>query len=119
MSKVVKAFREFLVTERTFRKLFAKQTPGNRITPPKTSVMDTRLQLRLDAGEVTNGKKAVYLQVNSQATNEALKKFRKKYGTDANLATAFIEEDTPEEKQEEVFDEMWSQIEPQIRERLG
>ncbi|KAJ5166066.1 hypothetical protein N7492_006362 [Penicillium capsulatum] len=119
MSRVVKAFREFLVAEKTFRKIFAKQTPGNRIAPPRTNSMDAKLQLRLDAGEVVNGKKAVYLQVNSQAKNEALKKFKKKYGTDANLATAFIDEDTPEEKQEEVFEEMWQHLEPQIRERLG
>lgn len=119
MSRVVKAFREFLVAEKTFRKIFAKQTPGNRITPPRTNAMDAKLQLRLDAGEVVNGKKAIYLQVNSQAKNEALKRFKKKYGTDANLATAFIDEDTPEEKQEEVFEEMWQHLEPQIRERLG
>jgi hypothetical protein len=95
MSKVVKALRESLLKDGAFRKFFAKQTPGNRIAPQKTAAMDTKFELRFDVGEVVDGKKTVYLQVNSQAKNDALKKFRQKNGTHANLATAFIEK-TPQ-----------------------
>lgn len=119
MSKIVKAFRESLLKEGSFKKFFAKQTPGNRVVPPKTAVMDAKFGLRFDAGEVVNGKKTVYLQVNSQAKNDALKKFRQKNGTHANLATAVIDEDVPEDKQEEVYNKMWDDIDPQIKERLG
>jgi hypothetical protein len=119
MSKVIKAFRESLLKDGSFKKFFAKQTPGNRIVPPKTAVMDARFDLRFDAGEVVNGKKTVYLQVNSQAKNDALQKFRQKNGTHANLATAVIDENTPEDKQEEMFNKMWDEIDPQIEQRLG
>ncbi|KAJ5570618.1 uncharacterized protein N7459_010048 [Penicillium hispanicum] len=71
MSKGIKAFRVSLLADKTLRKLFAQQTPGNRTAPPTTTAMDTKLQLRLDAGEVVNGWKTIYLQVNSQANNEA------------------------------------------------
>ena len=81
--------------------------------------MDAQFGLRFDAGEVVNGKKTVYLQVNSQAKNGALQKFRQKNGTHANLATAVIDENTPEDKQEEMFKKMWDEIDPQIKQRLG
>lgn len=119
MSKVVKALRESLLKEGAFRKFFDKQNPGKRIAPPDTSKANAKFELRFDAGEVVNGKKTVYLQVNSQAKNDALKKFRQKQGTDGKLATVFIDEDTPEDKQEEAFKQMWAEIDPQIRERLG
>jgi hypothetical protein len=119
MSKVVKTLRESLLKDGSFKKFFAKQTPGKRIAPPKTAGSDIKFELRFDAGEVVNGNKTVYLQVNSQAKNDALKKFRRKNGTHANLATAFIEEDTPEDKQEEAFKKMWEEIDTQVRERLG
>lgn len=88
-------------------------------SPPKTAVMDAQFGLRFDAGEVVNGKKTVYLQVNSQAKNDALQKFRQKNGTHANLATAVIDENTPEDKQEEIFNKIWDEIDPQIKQRLG
>lgn len=118
MSKVVKALRESLLKDGSFKKFFAKQSPGNRIVPPKTAKLDAKFELRFDAGEVVDGKKTVYLQVNSQAKNDALKKFRQKNGTHANLATAFIDEDTLEDEQEEAFNKMWENIDPQIRDSL-
>ncbi len=51
---------------------------------------DAKYQLRLDAGEVVHGQKNVYLQVNSQAKNDALKRFRGKNGSYAKLATATV-----------------------------
>ncbi len=63
--------------------------------------------------------KNVYLQVNSEAKNEALKKFRTKRGTHANLATATIDENTPPEKQEEVAMAFWDKIESQAKKNIG
>ena len=45
-------------------------------TTSSGAIMMLKHQLRLDAGEVIDGKKNVYLQVNGQAKNEALKKYR-------------------------------------------
>jgi len=119
MSKVIKAFKEHLFKSDNFTKLFAKQTPGKRITPAQAKNNDAELQLRLDAGEVRNGVKNVYLQVNSQAKNEALKKFLAKNGTHANLATATINENTPPEEQEAATKAFWDEVESQAKNNLG
>ncbi len=74
-----------------FKKLFAKQTPGKRIAPSQIGDNDAKYQLRLDAGEVVRGQKDVYLQFNSQAKNDALKRFKGKNGSHANLATATVD----------------------------
>lgn len=99
------------------KKLFQEHTPGARIAPPRNE--DTRLQLRLDAGEVVDGKKNVYLQVNSEAKNEALKDFKAKYGTHANLAVATIDENTPPEQQEDAAADMFEDLSEQAKEKLG
>ncbi|MCJ1411943.1 hypothetical protein MMC19_006035 [Ptychographa xylographoides] len=119
MSKVLKAFGEALLTENMFKKLFANQTPGKRIAPPQAGNNDTKLQLRLDAGEVINGKKTVYLQINSQAKNNALKIYRGKQGTHANLATATIDPNTPEQDQEKASIDMWKEMETQAKANLN
>lgn len=76
MSKALKAFGISFIE--SFQKLYKEHTPGARIFPPKTDKNDKNAQLRVDAGEVINGRKYVYLQVNTQATNEALRKWVKK-----------------------------------------
>ncbi|OJJ44814.1 hypothetical protein ASPZODRAFT_134956 [Penicilliopsis zonata CBS 506.65] len=119
MSKVFKAFKKAIVKEGEFKKFFRKHTPGSRIFPPKAGNNDATFQLRFDAGEVVNGMKNVYLQVNSQATNDALKKFRGKHGTHANIATAQIKEDTPPEEQQDVINDMLDQIEDQFKEIIN
>ena len=119
MSKTVKAFGLALLDKDFFRKLFALQTPGNRIFPAKAGNNDAKHQLRLDAGEVIDGKKTIHLQVNSEATNEALKKWRQKHGTHANLATVSFDPDTPREKQKEVFTDVWKDVADQVKENLG
>lgn len=101
MSKVLQALKEKLLQESRFEKLFRKHTPGKRIFPPQAKEFDKDVQLRLDAGEVHNGQKKLYLQVNSQASNEALKAFRKKHGSHANLATGTINENEPEENRKQ------------------
>lgn len=118
MSKTLQAFGEAMLQEGMFKKVFARQTPGKRIAPAQAGDNDSKLQLRLDAGELVDGKKNVYLQVNSQAKNDALKKYRRKYGSHANLATATIDPNTPEKDQEEVFTDMWNDMESQAKEKL-
>jgi hypothetical protein len=119
MSKTLKAFGEAMVKENMFKKVFARQTPGKRIAPPQSGDNDSKYQLRLDAGETVGGKKTIYLQVNSQAKNDALKKFKEKHGTHANLATATIDENTPQKDQKEVFNRMWNDMAAQAKNKLG
>jgi len=118
MSKIIKAFGEFLLQESNYKKLFSKQSPGNRIVPPQTGVNDSKYELRLDAGEAHGGKKRVYLQVNTQAKNDALKKFRGKHGSHANLAVGTIDENTPAKDQKEAAEQLWAQMERAAKDNL-
>lgn len=118
MSKTLKAFYEALLEGDMFRKIFAKQIPGKRIAPSQSGDNDSKYQLRLDAGEVVDGKKRVYLQVNSQAKNDALKRYRGKHGSHANLATATVDPDTPEKDQKRVFTDIWKDIEGEAKANL-
>ncbi|KAK2734458.1 hypothetical protein FQN57_001693 [Myotisia sp. PD_48] len=93
-------------------------TPGSRIAPPRTAQKDEKFQLRLDAGEVKDGKKRIYLQVNSQATNEALKKWVNKNGTHANLAFADIDMNVPVDEQLDAFEDFWKCVHEQATENL-
>lgn len=119
MSKALKDFKKLMVDQNQVKKLWQNQTPGNRIAPPKAGQNDQTWQLRLDAGEVKNGKKRVYLQVNSQATNQKLKDWKKKNGTDANLAYADLDVDVPDSEKQEAFDEFWSKVENKAKDNLG
>lgn len=119
MSKVLKQFEEALFKSGLYKKLFQKQTPGKRIAPMQAKDNDAKLQLRLDAGESTNGVKNVYLQVNSQAKNDALIKFKRKHGTDENLASGTIDENTPAESQVEAAKKFWEGLETEAKEKLG
>lgn len=118
MSKVLKQFEEALFKGGLYKKLFQKQTPGKRIAPIQAKENNAKLQMRLNAGESKDSKKNIYLQVNSQAKNDSLVKFRKKKGTDANLASSQINENTPEESQEEAARKWWQEIERQAKENL-
>ncbi|KAF2148924.1 hypothetical protein K461DRAFT_282403 [Myriangium duriaei CBS 260.36] len=106
MSSVIKQFGQLILEGGLWNKFFQKQTPGKRIVPAQAKDNDAKAQLRIDAGETINGKKNVYLQVNSQAKNESLVKWRKKHGSHANLAVGQIDENTPPEKQEEAAREL-------------
>lgn len=71
-----------------------------------TGSNDSKYELRLDAGESQDGKKRVYLRVNSQAKNDALRKFRGKHGSHANLAVGSIDESRQQQikrKQQQVY----------------
>jgi hypothetical protein len=118
MSKVLKQFEDLLFRKNAFSKLFTKQTPGKRILPPQAGNNDSTYQLRLDAGESLDGKKNIYLQVNSQAKNEALKKWVRQNGSHANLAVTVIDENTPPEKQEQVSKNAWDDLEDQAKANL-
>lgn len=107
---MLNAFGEALLKGNMFKKVFANQTPGNRIAPPQAGDNDAKYQLRLDAGEVVDGKKKIYLQINSEAKNNALTKYRAKHGSHANLATATIDPNTPEEEQKGVFTDIWKDM---------
>jgi hypothetical protein len=50
------------------------------------------------------------LQVNSQAKNDSLVKFKQKERTHANLASGTINENTPAETQEEEARKLWENI---------
>ncbi|KAJ5547549.1 hypothetical protein N7513_004783 [Penicillium frequentans] len=110
MSKAIKELGEQLFTTKLYTKLFQTQTPGKRIAPPQANDNKTKAPLRLDAGEVIGDWKNVYLQVNSQAQNEALVKFRKKNGTDAKLASGKINMKTSEKEQEEAAKALWNTL---------
>jgi hypothetical protein len=99
-------------------RIFRKHTPGKRIVPPQAKDYDAKYQLRLDAGEVQNGVKTVYLQVNSQAKNGKLKEFVSKNGTHAKLAVGTINEDTAPEKQKEALEEMLEDMGSQVQDKL-
>ena len=77
MSRPLEAFGKALLKKKMFKKVFANPTAGNRIAPPQAGDNDAKHQLRLDVREVVNGKK-VYLQINAEAKNDVLKKYRGK-----------------------------------------
>lgn len=99
--------------------MWKAHTPGARIAPSKSGDKDKKWQLRFDAGEVKDGKKRIYLQVNSQASNDALQKWLKKNTSHGNLAFGDINVDKPEDKIPEAFDEFRQGIEKQAKDDLG
>ncbi|KAL8869829.1 MAG: hypothetical protein Q9174_003976, partial [Haloplaca sp. 1 TL-2023] len=117
MSKTLKRFYEYLIEEGMYKKLFGKHTPGKRIVPPQAGGNDEKYQWRLDAGPVVDGQKQINLQINSQAKNEALKKYKQKHGTDAKVATATVPEDTPKEDYRKVFDGFWGNMDKQVKDK--
>jgi hypothetical protein len=108
-----------MLRENQVSKLWKTHNPGDRIAPPKSGKKDKQWQLRLDAGEVKNGKKRVYLQVNSQAFNEQLKKWVKKHSTDGNLAFGDIDVNEKEESIPQAFEEFWTGVAKEAKENLG
>lgn len=91
----------------------------SRIFPPKAKNYDAKYELRIDAGEVVNGVKNIYLQINSEAKNEALKNYRAKHSSHANLAVGQIREDTPEEEQEKVVGNMLDEFGEQVKSNIN
>ncbi len=109
MSKAIANF--FTKTKQSFdmvKKFGANLTAGSRIVPSRTSQKDAEYQLRIDAGELVNGKRNVYLQVNSQAKATGLKDWVRQNGTHANLASATFDTTAAdlEAESERVLDEL-------------
>lgn len=100
-------------------KLFNKNSPGRRVYPPNTKTENAEHQVRIDAGETVNGYKIVYLQVNSEATNTALKKYVSKYGTHSNVAAAKIPVEIPEDKREEVVHDLLADFRKKFSSKIG
>ncbi|KAF2875183.1 hypothetical protein BDV95DRAFT_603946 [Massariosphaeria phaeospora] len=119
MSKVFKEFKKHIVSGNLYKKFFNNQNPGQCIVPNNTKVENAKHQLRVDAGEVIDGYKNIYLQVNSEAKNTALKKFKSKHGSDANVATAKIKVDVPEDKQEEEVEGALESMTEQYSSKIG
>ncbi len=115
MSKVLQEFAKKMKASGGIKKFFQRQTPGNRIWPAK----NTESELRLDAGETKDNKKRVYVQVNSEAKNEALKKWRKKHTTHGNLAVFDVDLTEPAETQEATFDEIWEDVSEEAKNNLN
>lgn len=119
MSWVFKDFHKNLRETGMWKKVFANHNPGQRIAFAKAKDGDAKRQLRMNAGEVVKDMKNVNVQINSEATNDALQKFRKKNGKNAKVATGKIPVDTPEDKQEEVFEELFKDLKGQFSEKIG
>jgi hypothetical protein len=119
MSKVIKAFKSWVFEGNNYSKLFGAHTPGQRIIPANTVTENTKHQLRIDAGEVKNGKKNIYLQANSQAKNTALKKYISKHGTHSNIGVAQINVDVAHDKQKEEADKAFKQLEAEFHSKIG
>ena len=116
-SKPFKAFYEALVSQELYKKVSKSHTLGHRIAPPQTDKVDAKHQLRTGAGPLVDGKQEVYLQVSSQAKNDALKKFREKRGTHANLASGRIDLKTDKD-QKTTFEVLWKLMEKQAKDNL-
>jgi len=119
MAKVWKKFEKHFFEGENWKKPFKNHNPGQRIFPANNKKQNERYGLRIDAGEIVNGEKNVYLQVNSEATNTSLKKYISKCGTHSNVATAKIPVNVPVEKEEEVaknlMADLWKQFTSKIR----
>jgi ABC-type Fe3+ transport system substrate-binding protein len=100
-------------------KFFKNHEPGQRILPANTATENTKHQLRIDAGEVKNGKKNIYLQANSQAKNTAIKNFISNNGTHVNIATAQIDVEVPKEKQREETERVVAELEAGFKSKIG
>ncbi|KAI9685110.1 MAG: hypothetical protein M1820_010832 [Bogoriella megaspora] len=117
MSKTLQRFGEYILQH--IHKFYGKHTPGKRILPPRNKKDDENWELRIDAGESQDGKKTIYLQVNSEAKNDALKKFRNKNGAHANLAVGTVDENTPEGDREDAIGETWKGMSERAKEKIG
>ncbi|KAI1166395.1 hypothetical protein F5B18DRAFT_77381 [Nemania serpens] len=106
ISNFVKAFQ---TTGNVTAKLLKAFSVGNRVWPSRTSRNDSKHELRIDAGALEGERyRLFHLQVNSQVSNSGLKKWVRKNGTHANLATVKFDTlaEDPEAEAARVLDEM-------------
>ncbi|KAM5436727.1 hypothetical protein McanMca71_001842 [Microsporum canis] len=102
MASALKKFGEKILGDsKQVAKLFREVTAGGRILPTRTNKNDAEYQCRIDMGEEIKDKPGyynVYLQVNTQAKSEGLKKWLRK-NPHGNLATTQINKNVPESEQ--------------------
>lgn len=108
-----KTFREMGIAQR----LFKKWNPGTRIIPSKNAKNDEKCQMRIDAGELVDGRfLQVNLQVNSEASAQVLKDWKRKNGTHAKLASGQI--DTQAADPEAEVDRLIEDLTDKAKEKL-
>lgn len=101
------------------KKFGATLTSGSRILPSQTAKNDADYQLRLDAGELIDGRyRNIVLQVNSQAKNTGLREWVKKQarGTHAKLAT--VRFDTLADDKNTETERVLNELQDQARKNL-
>jgi hypothetical protein len=81
MARLTKELGEVLAREGFYNKISGNHNAGQRIFPSSPPVKNAKYQVRLDAGEVKDGVKHVYVQPNRKAKNKAFKKFINKNST--------------------------------------
>ncbi|CAN9090830.1 unnamed protein product [Alternaria alternata] len=119
MSKPFKEFKNFALDPSNVSKFYKNHNAGQRILPAQNNKNDAKHQFRIDAGEVKDGKKNIYLQINSQATATPLKNFLSKEGTHANVAVAQIDMNVPKEDQAKETDKAFGTFLEGVRKKLG
>lgn len=119
MSIVYSKLKEFVSQAGQFPKLFKSHSPGQRVLPANVAKHNKSLQLRIDAGDVRDGKKTLFLQANAEATSKAIKDFISKNGTHANIGTVQVDVDTPESKYKEESERIMAEFEVQYRAKIG
>lgn len=101
MAKRIDKFFDRIVKNYNLVDKFSKNpTPGSRIVPPRNPKDDISYGLRIDAGELINGKRKVVLQVNSVIDTPGLKDWKNKHSTHAKLATASFDTDAEDKARE-------------------
>ncbi|KAK3675901.1 hypothetical protein LTR78_004093 [Recurvomyces mirabilis] len=120
MSKANESFFQSKLTPSNLAKVATtkKFTPGRRVAPVDKRE-DADAQLRIAAGEKVGDKQNFVLQVNSQATNTALKKFvaQNGRGTHGKLATASFDTKAPDPEAE--AERMVEEMKEEAKSKLG
>ena len=81
--------------------------------------LNMRDTLTLDSAvRALRTKETELLQINAEAKNDVLKKYRSKHGSHANLATATVDPNTPEKDQKKVITDVWKDLESQAKTNL-
>ena len=101
MSKeVLNPFAEIAIKQSS--KISAVHSPGSRVLPSREKRNDERLGMRIDAGNVIDGKKSLVLQVNREATATVLKDWLKANGSHTKLAETTFDTNSADPKEEEI-----------------
>ena len=120
MAKVLNFFEKGFMNTKQIAKFFAPTPAGTRIVPAKTRKKNAHWQMRVDKGEEISGSPGVYnvyLQVNHEATNKALLKWKRK-NPHGNLAVGTVDINIPNEKRPAYINTMMSGLMKDARKKL-